>query len=337
MTKDLIPQEVKYLTLDKQEVTLSFEIIKSLLVHGKPDLVSYPEAAFFIEMCKAKGLNPFKKDCYLIKYDQNPAAIIVSIDYYRARAYAQENCQGWQVGVVTKDKDGKIKRTNGIVLDGEELLGAWFEAQPKNWNVLKKHEVNLKGYLQYTKDGRLTKFWQKDKQPTQIMKVVEAQGLRSVWPTEFQKLYIREEMYESPSDTNGHPEPDKATITMDQFRAAEKTEGEEPREPEQPEPPKVSLEELRSRIRKACMYLGGNEQNAAALVYHGFADIINPGNPVTKEDENGDKYTEYPNMERVIAKAIDEISIEQARVIWGKIKEHFKQNKLDIKKELGLE
>lgn len=331
MTKDLIPKEVKYLSLDKQEVTLSFDIIKSLLVHGKPDLVSFEEAAFFIEMCKAKGLNPFKKDCYLIKYNQDPAAIIVSIDYYRARAYAQENCAGWQVGVIVQTKEGKVKYTNGLVLENETLLGAWFEAKPKNWEVTRKHEVNLKGYLQYTKDGRLTKFWQKDKQPTQIMKVVEAQGLRGVWPTEFEKLYIREEIYEG-NGSSEHIEPEKTTISMEDFKAPEALPEELQKEPEaEPQKSKVSLEELRDRIRKACLLLAGNDPDAAKLTYHGFADIVNP---ITREDENGDKYTEF---ERTAAKGTNEISLEQARVIWGKIKKHCGEIGRDIKKELGID
>ncbi|MFX0022145.1 MAG: phage recombination protein Bet [Candidatus Hermodarchaeota archaeon] len=357
MTKELIPQEVKYLTLDKQEVTLSFEIIKNLLVHGKPDLVSYQEAAFFMEMCKARGLNPFKKDCYLIKYNQDPAAIIVSIDYYRSRAYAQSDCQGWQVGVITKTKDGTIKRTNGLVLSDEELIGAWFKAQPKGWNVPREHEVNLKGYLQYTKEGNLTKFWRKEKQPTQIMKVVEAQGLRFVWPIEFQKLYIREEMYEVPNN-NGQSEPDKATISMDDFKptegplvGAECPSGDDsvepPKEQDKPDTPKVSLKELKSRIFKACVYLAEKDKEGALIVpdirerakiiYHEFADFVDPGNPVTKEDENGDKYTEFPNAKKVIAKALNDISIDQARTVWGKIKEHCEEIGIDIKKELNYE
>jgi phage recombination protein Bet len=333
MTKELIPQEVKYLTLDKQEVTLSFEIIKNLLVHGKPELVSHQEAAFFMEMCKARGLNPFKKDCYLIKYNQDPAAIIVSIDYYRARAYAQKDCQGWQVGVIVKTKDGTVKRTNGLVLDSEELLGAWFEAQPKGWNVSRKHEVNLEGYLQYTKEGKLTKFWKKEKQPTQIMKVVEAQGLRFVWPTEFQKLYIREEIYENPNDINGYSQPEKATITIDQFKPAEEKPEPEPESKEEPDPekPKVSLAELKNRIAKACMYLAKDDKDGAKLTYHSFADIIEF---IEGKDENGDKYVD---SKRTAAKELKDISIEQARVIWGKIKKDFKEKGKDIKEELGID
>lgn len=334
MTKELVPSEIKYVAFDKQEVVLSYEIVKKLLVHGKSDLVSLPEASFFMEMCKARGLNPYKKDCYLIKYGQEPASIIVSIDYYRTRAYAQENCQGWQVGVIVKAQTGEVKRTNGLVLEGEELLGAWFKAQPKGWNVLREHEVNLKGYLQYTKEGNLTKFWQKEKQPTQIMKVAEAQGLRSVWPAEFGKLYIREEMYEVPEDTNGNYQPEKATISIENLKpkkeeeiietAKEIFDAEKVKSTEE-EKPQVSLEELRNRIKSACMKLAEKGDRTAASIYHDFADII--------KGEIGD---EGASIDKIVAPAIGKLSIGQARVTWGKIKEYFKQEGRDVKQELGI-
>lgn len=184
---------IEYRAKDGQNVELTFETIKRFLVQGKPELVSNQEMVFFMGICKARGLNPFAKDCYLIKYSNDPAAIITSIDFFRSRAKAQQDCRGWQSGVIV-DRKGEIVHTDGLVMDDDILLGGWFRARPEGWDQDFNLEVNLKGYLKKTKDGNVTKFWQKENQPTMIRKVAESQGLRELWPDEFGKMYVDEEV-----------------------------------------------------------------------------------------------------------------------------------------------
>jgi len=148
-------------------------------------------------ICKSRGLNPFAKDCYLMKYSQNEgAAIITSIDYFRKRAKAQKDCKGWKKGIIV-ERNGQVTYTEGLMLESDTLLGGWFKAKPENWDEPFLLEVNLKGYIKYKKDGTITRFWQKENQPSQIMKVAESQGLRTVWPDEFQQLYTQEELGEA--------------------------------------------------------------------------------------------------------------------------------------------
>lgn len=192
---------VKYMAKDGQEISLSFQTVRDYLVQGDRALVTPQELMFFMGMCKSRGLNPFKKDCYLIKYGKDPAAIVVSIDYFRARARAQKDCKGWKAGIVFV-KDGKLeKREGSIILEGEKLVGGWFEARPEGWTEPRFHSVNLKGYIKKTKEGNITRFWSEDNQPSQIMKVAESQGLRIVWPDEFQQLYSEEEISADRQDT----------------------------------------------------------------------------------------------------------------------------------------
>ena len=167
-------QTVKYKAKDGQDIALNFETVKNYLVQGKRELVTPQEVMFFLGMCKSKGLNPFKKDVYLVKYDQTPAAIVTAIDYYRSRARAQSDCKGWQKGIIVKTKDGEIKRTNGLLLEDETLLGGWFTGQPDGWEVPFELEVNLAGFIKTRADGKPTQFWTKDKQPLMIMKVAES-------------------------------------------------------------------------------------------------------------------------------------------------------------------
>jgi phage recombination protein Bet len=171
-----------------QEVVLTAEIVREFLVTGKKELVSNQEITYFLAQCQARQMNPFVKDCYLVKFDTNPAAIIVAIDYYRSRARSAKDCVGWEVGVICLDKKtGGLRYSKGLVLPHEELVGAWFRARPTGWHVDCELEVNLSGYV---KDNA---FWKGGKAATMIAKVAESQGLRRVWPDLFQGTYTAEE------------------------------------------------------------------------------------------------------------------------------------------------
>jgi phage recombination protein Bet len=187
---------VEYKSRDGQQIKLSPSIIKNFLVSGKSELVTNQELFMYMGVCKSRGLNPFIKDAYLIKYTPNdPAAIIVSIDYYRKRAKAQPDCEGWKTGIILKNSDQKLEYREGcILLDNEDLLGAWFEAKPCHWKIPMRKEINLKRYIKKRKDGRTTRFWSEENQPEQIAKVAESQGLRATWPDEFQGLYVDAEI-----------------------------------------------------------------------------------------------------------------------------------------------
>lgn len=189
------PRIVAYKARDGQEITLSMEIVKNFLVVGNKELVTLQEFVFFMGVCRARGLNPFAKDCYLIKYSQDPAAIVTAIDFYRARARVQKDCHGWQKGVIClNNKTGELRYSKGLVLpNDEEIVGGWFKAQPAGWDVPFELEVNLSGYIKRTKDGVITRFWQPANQATMIAKVAESQGLRTLWPDEFRGTITGEE------------------------------------------------------------------------------------------------------------------------------------------------
>lgn len=186
---------VVYRARDGQEVQLTVDLVRNFLVTGKKELVTLQEFVYFMGVCKSRGLNPFAKDCYLIKYTENdPAAIVTSIDFYRSRARAQADCTGWEKGVIClNEQTGELRYSKGLVLPGEKLLGGWFRAKPKGWEVPFELEVNLEGYIKRTKDGKVTQFWAPEKQATMIAKVAESQGLRALWPDEFRGTVTAEE------------------------------------------------------------------------------------------------------------------------------------------------
>ena len=185
---------VVYQAADGQEIKLTADLVKKYLVQGKSELVTTQELMYFLNICKARKLNPLVKDCYLVKYSQGEgAAIITSVDFFRKRARAQKDCKGWKKGVLVRDTEGKVRDSFGLVMEGETLVGGWFEALPEGWLEPFRLEVNLKGYLKKTSEGKVTKFWSEDNQPTMIAKVAEAQGLRTLWPDEFQQMYEESE------------------------------------------------------------------------------------------------------------------------------------------------
>lgn len=188
-------KEMVYTMQNGDEMRLTFNTVRKFLVTGKSDLVTEQELLFFMHECKARKLNPFLRQCWLIKYSEIEAAQIVeAIHHKRAKAMDNPTCEGWEKGIIIRCKDGSIKRSNGLILEGETLLGGWFKATPKGWKVPYELEINIDGYIKKKKDGNVTSFWAKDKQPSQIMKVVESQGLSALWGNSTGITYIEEEL-----------------------------------------------------------------------------------------------------------------------------------------------
>ena len=201
MTKNLPAtadyQVVTYKSRSGDQITLTADVVKSFLVTGRKEYVTPQELVYFLGICRARGLNPFTKDVYLIKYTENePAAIITSIDFYRSRARAQADCKGWEKGIIAQKKDGSLRYSKGLLLADEELVGAWFKAQPSGWDLPFELEINLSGFIKKTREGNVTKFWSKENQPMMLMKCVESQALRTLWPDEFRGILGAEEIGE---------------------------------------------------------------------------------------------------------------------------------------------
>lgn len=189
---------VTYTAHDGQQVMLDLETVKKFLVRGKSEYVTDEELVFYMGICRSRALNPFAMDCYLVKYTPaDSAAIIVSRGHYQTRARQQSDCRGWNNGVIIRRQDGSLEYREGhLVLDEEQLVGGWFEAKPDGWDKPKFHTVPLRTYIKRTKEGAITKFWQKDNQPMMIEKIAEVQGLRTIWSKDLANLLIKEELVE---------------------------------------------------------------------------------------------------------------------------------------------
>lgn len=243
-------------TVDGNEVKLSPQIVRQYLVSGNPDLVTDQEIVYYINLCKAQGLNPFVKDSYLIKYGtKNPAQMVVSKDTYFKRAEKMPNYDGMNAGVIVMNKEtGEVIYRSGAfyLKSREELVGGWAEVFKKDISHPTRIEVEFDEYAGRTQTGALNQQWS-TKGATMIRKVACAQALREAYPNNFQQLYIADEMGVEEPKENEIPKIDERTLkeidkgtgairgmTLEELKEEEKIT--KPQEPPKFEPPVVDAE-----------------------------------------------------------------------------------------------
>ncbi len=153
------------------------------------------ELSLFFELCKNTGLDPFKKQVYLLPFWNGDLkryvfSAITSIDGLRSLAETTGEYDG-QSEPIWIDKDGKEYKV-------------WIS---ENYPFACKISVFKKGVKNPTvgvayfdmfakeKDGKYTGFWNKPtKAAHMIAKCAEALALRKAFPSKLSGLYVHEEM-----------------------------------------------------------------------------------------------------------------------------------------------
>ena len=160
------------------EIELTPQTIKTYI----NQYASAQEVALFLNQCVMFGLNPFKREIYLIKYSTNqPATFLVAYHVYLKRADRTEKWNGMESGTEDDPETGK-------------LVKAWAKVYRKDWTAPLYHEVYLDEYVQKKQDGSPTKFWS-EKPRTMLKKVAISQAFRMAFPDEFSGMpYTAEEM-----------------------------------------------------------------------------------------------------------------------------------------------
>lgn len=185
--------KVTTIKTDTGEIKLSSAIVKNYLVAGGGNITDQ-EVKLFIALCSAQKLNPFIKEAHLIKYGTSPATMVVSKDVYQKRADKHPDYKGKKAGIIVLNQKGEIDYRVGTfyIPDVETLVGGWCEVYRKDREP-ERVEVSLNEYIGRKKDGTVNSQWS-DKPATMIRKVAVAQCLREAFSTEFQGLYVSEEM-----------------------------------------------------------------------------------------------------------------------------------------------
>lgn len=185
--------KVTTIKTDTGEIKLSSNVVRNYLVAGGGQ-VTDQEVKLFIALCSAQKLNPFIKEAYLIKYGSSPATMVVSKDVYQKRADKHPDYEGKKAGIIVLDVNGSIDYRVGTFYmpASENLVGGWCEVYRKNRQP-ERVEVSLDEYIGKKKDGTVNSQWS-GKPATMIRKVAVAQALREAFTTEFQGMYIPDEM-----------------------------------------------------------------------------------------------------------------------------------------------
>lgn len=179
-----------------EKVKLSPAIVRNYLVNGNGQITDQ-EVVYFINLCKSQGLNPFIKDCYLIKYGSTtPAQMVVSKDVFLKRAERNSEFDGLDAGIIViNNESGELTYRKGAfyLKDREEVVGGWADVFRKNISHPTHIEVSVEEYAGKTKDGKLNSQWA-SKMATMVRKVAITQALRETFPNDFQQMYSEEEM-----------------------------------------------------------------------------------------------------------------------------------------------
>lgn len=152
------------------------------------------QAMKFMALCKARKLNPFEGDCFLIGYDGRDGeppnfSLITAHQAFLKRAECHNEYDGMKSGVIVKNKtSGEIvDREGDFYFDEDILLGAWATVYFKK----RTHPMHKRIKLQTFSKGFGR--W-KDDPGGMIVKCAEADALRSSFPTQLGGMYTGEEM-----------------------------------------------------------------------------------------------------------------------------------------------
>ena len=186
--------EIIYMS-GNQEVKLTPEIVRSYMVSGNKDLVTFQEVAMFMNLCKFSGLNPWLKEAYLIKYSSNePATLVTGKEAFQKRAEDNPHFDGFEAGIIVFNKEtgDVIYRIGTMKFPDEEIIGGYAEVWRKDRSHSTRIEVSFDEYAGRKKDGSLNGQWSK-KPATMIRKVALVQALREAFPKAFGGMYSEEE------------------------------------------------------------------------------------------------------------------------------------------------
>lgn len=207
---------------------LTFETVKKIIC----PLATNQEIGFFLGVARSCGLNPFKREVYLIKYDQKSAArVVVGYETYLKRGARAKGYRGFEVWTEPRDSKTPTKACCRIYIDG--------------WKKPFDHEIFVHEYVQTFWDDRarktiVTKMWDK-MLVTMSKKVVVSQAFRMVFPEEMAGMPYcdaeipHEETKEAEATvTNGKGKP---VVTMPESTTEPEPTKQEAKKPDPPKEP----------------------------------------------------------------------------------------------------
>jgi phage recombination protein Bet len=183
---------------EEYEIPLSVSLIrKYIAVPAKSDQGEYiwptdEQCNKFIALCKARQLNPFEGDAYMIPFwdkhlNCHNWSLITAHSAFLKRAELHMQYDGMDSGIIIERKGEMIELQGDFRLDSDKLLGGWSIVYKKHHSHPTIRRVRLSTYV------KPFGVWVKDPEGM-ICKVAEAQGLRDSFPTIIGGLFLKEEL-----------------------------------------------------------------------------------------------------------------------------------------------
>lgn len=173
-------------------IKLSIAIIRNLVAVKTRSgaTCSENDAIKFMMMCKARLLNPFEGDAFLIGYDGKDGptfSLITAHQAFLKRAELNKEYDGMKSGVIV-ETDGRLTEQEGdFYTPDQRVAGGWATVFFKNRKVPMHKKVRLE---RFKKNFGI---WLDDA-AGMICKCAEADALRSSFPTMLGGLYLKEEL-----------------------------------------------------------------------------------------------------------------------------------------------
>ena len=210
------------------QIKLTPSIVQQYIV-GNDSQITMQEFKFFTELCKARGLNPFLKEVYCIKYGNQPAQIVVGKDAIIKRAVLNPEFDGLESGVIVMKDDEIIERKGCFVAPNESLVGGWAKVYRKNWTHPTYCSVGFEESASHKKDGSLNSMWA-SKPATMVEKVAKVRALRETFIENLAGLYDEDKVQKDVIDI---VEEQPEIIEQDEPNEVEETPQDNDNQPQQ--------------------------------------------------------------------------------------------------------
>lgn len=243
LNEEQINKPVTY-EVNGETVTLSPKMIRQFLVTGNPAAVTDQEIVLFLNLCRYQKLNPFLREAHLIKYGDNPAAMVVAKDAKLKRAVRNPRYRGHLAGVVLLvEEESKLEyRTGSLVLDGERLVGGWAKVYVEGYEVPIETVVSFGEYVGL-KNGQPNKQWS-SKPATMIRKVALSQALSEAFPEDLAGVYEAEEVGVDIENLPPVASPTEPQQQLEQQKPKQLEEGEVPFDAPALQEGQITMQEL---------------------------------------------------------------------------------------------
>lgn len=270
---------VKYIA-GGQEITLTEQTVVNYLVAGNGN-VSKQEVKMFMELCHYRGLNPFIREAYLIKYGNSPATMVVGKDAILKKALSNPTYGSHEAGITLVNREGQIERRAGsMLLAREELVGGWCKVTKATASGIGEimHEVSFDEYALRDSNGKLMSNW-KNKPATMIRKVALVQALREAFPEDVSGMFEAEELGIDERTLPSAPvDPSKVVGEVESVPDTKEVVDEQEPVPATPKSPFLDMLDLSdSDFLSAPFKSGGKTKMIGQIKYDKWKEIADSG------------------------------------------------------------